>query len=200
MKHMQSFKSESATVYKVIVSQKKDSTLNHLNKLFLKQIQAISCWPQHDTLAYCPPHLLCAQNWGKTWPSVDFRIGLNENANSFFATRCRFWRGKIAVSPVTAVHKQHAHYQALQAWWMEMKSTNRTNHCRLASCRRGLEKWIVERIVWESLSILYKCIYKTNKVFFDLACMSTCCWGFPKPKYEPFITHNRGTLKQVCHT
>ncbi len=33
------------------------------------------------------------------------------------------------------------------------------------------------------------------KVFFDLACMSTCCWGLPKPKYEPFITNNRGTLK-----
>ncbi len=32
------------------------------------------------------------------------------------------------------------------------------------------------------------------KVFFDLAYMSTCCWGLPKPKYEPFITHNRGTL------
>ncbi len=35
------------------------------------------------------------------------------------------------------------------------------------------------------------------KVFFDLACMSTCCWGLPKPKYEPFITHNRGTLNFV---
>ncbi len=32
------------------------------------------------------------------------------------------------------------------------------------------------------------------KVFFNLACMSTCCLGLPKPKYEPFITHNRGTL------
>ncbi len=31
------------------------------------------------------------------------------------------------------------------------------------------------------------------KVFFDLACMSTCCWGLPKPKYQSFITHNRGT-------
>ncbi len=37
--------------------------------------------------------------------------------------------------------------------------------------------------------------YKKIKVFFDLACMSTCCWGLPKPKYEPFITHNRGTLE-----
>ncbi len=32
-----------------------------------------------------------------------------------------------------------------------------------------------------------------KKVFVDLACMSACCWGLPKPKYEPFITHNRGT-------
>ncbi len=31
------------------------------------------------------------------------------------------------------------------------------------------------------------------KVFFDLACMTTCCW-VPKTKYESFITHNRGTL------
>ncbi len=36
------------------------------------------------------------------------------------------------------------------------------------------------------------------KVFFDLACMSACCWGLPKPKYEPFITHNRGTLRLNC--
>ncbi len=36
--------------------------------------------------------------------------------------------------------------------------------------------------------------YKTMKVFFGLACMSTCCWR-PKPKYEPFINHNKGTLK-----
>ncbi len=38
------------------------------------------------------------------------------------------------------------------------------------------------------------------KVFFDLACMSTCCWGLPKPKYQSFITHNRaleGTLNIV---
>ncbi len=36
--------------------------------------------------------------------------------------------------------------------------------------------------------------YKKMKVFFDLACMSTCCWRLPKPKCEPFITHNRGPL------
>ncbi len=36
--------------------------------------------------------------------------------------------------------------------------------------------------------------YKKMKVLFDLACISTCCWGLPKPKYEPFITNNRGNL------
>ncbi len=27
--------------------------------------------------------------------------------------------------------------------------------------------------------------YMKMKVFFDFACMSTCCWRLPKPKYEP---------------
>ncbi len=27
-------------------------------------------------------------------------------------------------------------------------------------------------------------------MFFDLACLTTCCLGLLKPKYEPFITHN----------
>ncbi len=55
--------------------------------------------------------------------------------------------------------------------------------------RRGLKKWIVE---WKN-----NAYYKTMKVFFDLACMSTCYWELPKPK--PFITHNRGTLREhVC--
>ncbi len=27
-------------------------------------------------------------------------------------------------------------------------------------------------------------------VFFYLACFTTCCWGLPKPKYEPFINNN----------
>ncbi len=30
-------------------------------------------------------------------------FSLNENANSFFATRCRFWSGKIAVTGETAI-------------------------------------------------------------------------------------------------
>ncbi len=38
------------------------------------------------------------------------------------------------------------------------------------------------------------------KVFFDLACMSTCCWWLPKTKYQPFIAHIRGTLNnhELC--
>ncbi len=27
--------------------------------------------------------------------------------------------------------------------------------------------------------------------------MSTYCWALPKPKFEPFITHNRGTLNII---
>ncbi len=185
-------------MYKVIVSQKKESTLNHLNKLFLKQIQTISRWPQHETLAYCPPTWACRP--GKTWPSVDFWVGLNENASSFFATRCRFWSGKVAVSQVTAVHK--AALPTIRHYKHDEMEIELTNHCRLASCKGG---------VWnnESLSKLFgsrwankvkiNAYSKTIKVFY-LAYMSTCCWGLPKPKYEPFKTHNRGTLKQVCHT
>ncbi len=44
-----------------------------------------------------------------------------------------------------------------------------------------------------------KAYYKTMKVFFDLACMLTCFWGLPKPKYELFITHNRGTLRNIYY-
>ncbi len=35
------------------------------------------------------------------------------------------------------------------------------------------------------------------KVFFDHACMSACCWGLRKHKYEHFRTNNRGTLMKV---
>ncbi len=79
-----------------------------------------------------------------------------------------------------------------------MKSTNRTNHRRLASRKGGV--WKNESLSesfgsrWEN-KVKLNAYYKKIKVFFDLACMSTCCWGLPKPKYEPFITHNRGTLK-----
>ncbi len=114
-------------MYKVIVCQKKEATLNHWNESFLKRIPAITFWRQHQILACC---------WS-------FFIGLNENANSFFATRCLFETVKIAVSPVTLYTKQHCAqtllYQALQAWW-NGNETNRTNHCRLTSHKWGVMK------------------------------------------------------------
>ncbi len=107
---------------------------------------------------------------------------------------------KIAVSPVKLYTKQHCSqtllYQALQAWWNE-NETNRTNHRRLALRKVGV--WKNESLSesfgsrWTS-KVKINAYYKTMKMFFDIACMSTCCWGLPKPKYEPFITHNRGTL------
>ncbi len=108
----------------------------------------------------------------------------------------------ISVSPVTLYTTQHCahkrcfirHYRRDE---MEMKSTN---HRRLASRKGGV--WKNESLSesfgsrWAS-KVKINAYYKTIKVFFDLACMSTCCWGLPKPKYEPFITHNRGTLNFV---
>ncbi len=49
-------------------------------------------------------------------PSVDFRIGLNENANSFFATRCRFWSVKNSCFPGNAEHKAALHSHCLMKW------------------------------------------------------------------------------------
>ncbi len=126
-----------------------------------------------------------------------FSIGLNENASSFFATRCRFWGGKI----VTLYTKQHCTHKCSFYYDLEKKSTNRTNHRRLASHKGGV--WKNESLNesfgsrWAS-KVKINAYYKMMKVFFDLARMSTCCWGLTKPKYEPFITHNRGTLK-VMH-
>ncbi len=75
-----------------------------------------------------------------------------------------------------------------------MKSTNQS---RLASRTGGV--WKNESLNesfgshWAN-KVKTNAYYKNMKVFFELECMSTCCWGLPKPKYEPFITHNRGTL------
>ncbi len=69
-----------------------------------------------------------------------------------------------------------------------MKSTNRTNHHRLASRKGGVWKWIVERIVWSRWAnkVKINAYYKTMKVFLTLhAC---------QPVVGTFITHNRGTL------
>ncbi len=109
---------------------------------------------------------------------------MNENANSFFATRCRYWSSKNSCFPGNAVHKaalssQPQFYQALQAWCNE-NETNRPNHRRLASRKGGV--WKNESMsesfgsCWAS-KVKINAYYKTMKVFFDLACMSTCCWG-----------------------
>ncbi len=116
-------------VHKVIVSQKKASTLNHWKESFLKPIPV---WRQHETLAYFPP-----------------LVGLNENANSFFATRCRFWGGKNSSFPGNAVHKVALLNTALSGE-MRMRPIDQSEQIRVTQ-RSGLEKWIVERIVWESL-------------------------------------------------
>ncbi len=79
-------------MYKVIVSQKKESTLNHLNESFLKRI---------------PNPFMLTSTWNISILPPTFLIGLNDHATSFFATRCRFWSVKIAVSPVTLYTKQH---------------------------------------------------------------------------------------------
>ncbi len=175
---LQSFKSESAPCIKLLSLKRKCRLWIIETSRFLKR--------QYETLAYCPP---------TCW---SFRVGLNENANSFFATRCRFWSGKNCWFPGNTVHKaarsQTLLYQALQAWWNE----NETNHRRLVSSKGGV--WKNESLnksfgsLWEN-KVKINAYYKTIKMFFELACMSTCCWGHPKPKYEPFITHNRGTLK-----
>ncbi len=76
-----------------------------------------------------------------------FHVGLNENANSFFATRCCFWSSTHIGFPGKA--KQHcAHKHCFiritgqTRWkWDQSQQINVTQ-------RSGLEKWIV----WESLS------------------------------------------------
>ncbi len=64
---------------------------------------------------------------------LDFRVGLNENANSFFATWYRFLTIKISLL-----------YTAL----IEIEQSPQIS----VKQRRCLWKWINERIVWESLS------------------------------------------------
>ncbi len=155
---LQSFKSESVCI-----------KLLSVDWIIETNLQAVSCWRQHETVAYCPP---------TCW---SFRVGLNENANSFFTTRCCFWSGKNNGFPGNPVHKAALRsetllYQALQAWSPQIRVMQ----------RRGLEKRIDKRMVWKSLSknkVKIKAYYKKIKVFYDLACMSACCWGLAKPKY-----------------
>ncbi len=130
-------------VYKVIVSQKKESTLNHLNESFLKESQAVSCWRQHESLAYYRPLVgLFALVWMK------MQIHSLPLGGAFAAV-------KIAVSPVTLYTQQHCahkhcfirHYRRDE---MKMRPINQSAQISVTQ-RRGLEKWIVER-VWELLS------------------------------------------------
>ncbi len=87
---LQSFKSESAPCIKSL------------------KIKSRLCWRQHESLAYCPP-----TRWS-------FRVGLNENANSFFATRCCFRSSKNSCFSGNAVHKAALRSQTL----LYMKSTS----------------------------------------------------------------------------
>ncbi len=104
-----------------------------------------------------------------------------------------------SVSPVTLYTKQHCAHKRCFIRHYRRDKWKWTNHSRLASRKWG---------VWKNVSlsesfgshwaskVKINAYYKTMKVFLDLACMSTCCWGLPKPKYEPFITQNRGTLNK----
>ncbi len=104
-KHPAEFEIWKCTVYKCIDSQKKESTLNHWNDKFLKRIPNRFMLTSTWNISILPAHLLV------------FRVGLNENADSFFATRCHFWSCKIAVSRERCTQSSTVlvAYQALQA-------------------------------------------------------------------------------------
>ncbi len=144
-------------MYKVIVSQKKESTLNHWNESFLKPIPSRFMLTSSWIISILPP---------TCW---SLRVGLNENANSFFATRCSFWSN--ICFPGNTVHKaalrsQTLLYQTLQERWDE----NETNHRVWKN--ESLNELFGSR--WAN-KVKINAYYKTMKVFFDLACMSTCC-------------------------
>ncbi len=87
---------------------------------------------------------------------------------------------KIAVSPVMLYTKQHCfiRHTGMMKWkWDQSDQSLQISITQ----RRGLEKWIVERIFWSlwANKVKINAYYKTMKVFFDHACMSTCCWGLP---------------------
>ncbi len=163
------------------VSQKKELTLNHWTRVVFKThpkpFMLTSTW----NISILPTHLFV------------FSLGLNENVNSFFATRCRLWSGKIVVSPVTLYTKQHTALSGIKGE-MRWKWDQSTNHCGLASRKGGV--WKNEALSksfeshWAS-KLKINAFYKTMNVFFDPR-MSTFCWGLPKPNYEPFFNHNRG--------
>ncbi len=126
-KHPGKFSIWKCTVYEAIVSQKKESTLNHWNESFV-------------------------------WENLIFALVWMKMQIHSLPLGAAFGEVKIAVSLVTAVHKaalcsQTLLYQALQAWWNENEIDQSDQSPQLSiTQRRGLEQWIVERIVWESLS------------------------------------------------
>ncbi len=117
-------------------------------------------WPSIVTstwnISILPAHIVARPELGK----LDFSVGLNEKANTFFANRCCFWSTKNSCFPGNTVH----------------------NHSRLASRKQRFGKmhhWVkLFRSRWANKAKI-NAYYKKMKVFFDLACMSTGCWGLP---------------------
>ncbi len=126
-KHPAKFEIWKCTVYKVIVSQKKESTLNHWNESFLKWIPSRFIVTSTWKISILPAHLLVFSRWSE-WKykfSLCHQVPLLEQA----------------VSPGTLYTKQHCthKHQVLQAWWNQ-PIANRTNHRRFASCKGGFGK------------------------------------------------------------
>ncbi len=112
-KHPANVLISKCTAYKVNVSQKKQSSLNHWNlSFFFKRI------PSRFMLTSTLNISILLTRLGKIYLCV----GLNENANSSFPIGCRFGALNIAFSLVTAVHQMI------------------TNHRRLASHKAGVWK------------------------------------------------------------
>ncbi len=165
-------------MYKVIVSQKKESTLNHWNESFLKRIPSRFMLTSTWNISILPPHLLCEQ----TWENLIFALVWMKMQIHSLPLGATFGALKIAVSSVTAVHKaalrsQTLLYQALQAWWNK-NETNRTNHSRLASRKGG---------VWKNSSLNEsfgnRWANKANKCFLTVHACQPVVGDSQKPKY-----------------
>ncbi len=86
---LQSFKSESAPCIKLLSLKGKSHWIESFLKRISSRFMLTSTWNISILPRTC---------WS-------FRIGLNENANSFFATRWRFWSVKNSCFRGNAVHK-----------------------------------------------------------------------------------------------
>ncbi len=159
----------------MLVSQKKELTLNHWNESFLKWIPSRFMLTSTWNISILSAHLLVSSRRSE-W-----------KCKFILCSMCHFWSGKNSGFPGSAVHKaalrsQTLLYQALQAWWNE-NETNQTNHRRLASRKGGV--WKNESLSksfgsrWAS-KVKINAYYKTMKVFFDL-----CVWT-PKTKIWTF--------------